>query len=122
MKETNQRGTGPSWNRMGLALALAGTVLLSSGCAEIPRNRVDVLPAPVRSFPPVKPGIVRLPVDISFPSGGDLIQHLSNLFKGGFKQLLPDLNGMPGSILIRMYRTFGRSCRRRFSSIGAFGF
>ncbi len=48
------------------------------------------------SFPPVKPGLVRLPVDIVFPSGGDLVQHLSNLFKGGLQQLMPDLSKMPG--------------------------
>ena len=76
---------------------LGGLALLSSGgCGTVPLHAVPVLPAPVTSFPPAKPGLVRLPVDITFPSGGDLLTHLSNLFKGGFQQLVPDPGGMPG--------------------------
>ena len=66
------------------------------GCRTVPLHAVPVLPAPVTSFPPVKPGLVRLPVDIVFPSGGDFLQHLSNLFKGGLQQLVPDLSRAPG--------------------------
>jgi hypothetical protein len=57
---------------------------------------VRVLPAPVRVFSPPKPGVVRLPVEIVFPSGGDIFQHVANFFKGGIKQLMPDMYKLPG--------------------------
>jgi hypothetical protein len=39
---------------------------------------------------------VRLPVSIIFPRAGDLLQHLTNFVKGGFKIVMPDLRGIPG--------------------------
>ena len=48
---------------------------------------VEVLPPPARSFPPVKPGMIRLPVDIIFPPGGDAFHHIADLVKGGIKQV-----------------------------------
>lgn len=80
----------------GLGLLLVLGPFLALGCRSIPTNYVGIEPAPARSFPPVKPGLVRLPVNILFPSGGDLFQHIGNLFKGGVKQLVPDLRGIPG--------------------------
>jgi hypothetical protein len=79
-----------------LSLFLILTAFLTVGCAGIPRHRVDILPSPVRNFPPVKAGVVRLPVEITFPGGGDIFRHASNLFKGGLKQLAPDMWKMPG--------------------------
>jgi hypothetical protein len=70
--------------------------LLPMGCASVPSTYVAVLPPPVTSFPPAKPGLVRLPVDIVFPTGGDLLQHFSNLIKGGLRQLMPDMQDAPG--------------------------
>ena len=68
-------------------------LFLAVGCGTIsPRS----MPRPVRSFPPVKPGLVRLPVEITFPSGGDVLRHLSNFFKGGITQMMPGLPEMPG--------------------------
>lgn len=71
-------------------------LFLAAGCHTVPSYYVPVLPAPVTGFPPVKPSLVRLPVEIIFPKGGDVVQHISNLFKGGLKQLVPDLRDMPG--------------------------
>jgi len=75
------------------------TVLLSflaAGCATTPRYAVPILPAPAMSFPDVKPGLLRLPVDIVFPTGGGMVQHLSNFLKGGLRQFVPNLYGVPG--------------------------
>src|SRR5665213_4635368 len=58
-----------------------------SGCATLPPHYVRVEPPPVRSFPPTEPGFVDLPVVISFPPGRDMVQDVTNLFKGGIKQL-----------------------------------
>ncbi len=80
----------------GVGFFLALVSLWVGGCSTLPAHYVPILPAPVTSFPPVKPGLVRLPVDIVFPSGGDFLQHLSNLFKGGLQQLVPDISRAPG--------------------------
>ncbi len=83
-------------NPTGRRLLILLLPVFSMGCATFPSHYVPVLPPPVRSFPAVKPGLVRLPVDIIFPSGGDLVQHLANLVKGGLRQLVPDLYNTPG--------------------------
>jgi hypothetical protein len=80
---------------MGLSLFLALVSLLFAGCGTLPSHYGSTMP-PVTSFPPVKPSLVRLPVEVVFPSGGDVFQHISNLFKGGIKQIMPDLRGLPG--------------------------
>ncbi len=41
------------------------------------------MPAPNRTFPPVKPGLIRLPIVVTFPQGGGAFQHVANLIKGG---------------------------------------
>jgi hypothetical protein len=64
-------------SRLGLSLLLVG---LTGGCATLPSNYVQVLPAPARSFPPAPPALMRLPVDIVFPSGAQVGQHLDDLF------------------------------------------
>ena len=79
---------------MGLALGLL--FMGGVGCRTLPSYPVPVLPPPVRSFPAVKPGVVRLPVEVTFPSGGDILQHLSNLVKGEIQRWMPDSRTMPG--------------------------
>ncbi len=82
---------GHAWeSAFFLALAILGLV----GCGSVP---LRIVPRTlITSFPPVKPSLVRLPVEIVFPSGGDLLQHLSNMVKGGLKQIMPDLRALPG--------------------------
>ena len=80
---------------VGLAYSLA-FLFFTAGCGTVPTHHVPVLPAPVTSFPPVKPSLVRLPVVIIFPSGGDVFQHVSNFLKAGFNQLVPDPWRIPG--------------------------
>jgi len=79
---------------VGLLLALASLGFV--GCGTLPNPSAVVPRTLVTSFPPVKPSLVRLPVEVIFPSGGDLLQHLSNMVKGGLKQIMPDLRGLPG--------------------------
>jgi hypothetical protein len=83
-------------NPLGRLFFIPILPLLSLGCATLPSHYVRVLPPPIRSFPAAKPGLVRLPVDIIFPSGGDMIHHFGNLLKGGFKQFMPNLYQTPG--------------------------
>ena len=80
------------------ARPIIGFILLGlcAGCSSVPSHYVRVLPAPITSFPPVKPGLVRLPVEVTFPKEGDLVQHLSHFLKGGLKQMRPDLHGIRG--------------------------
>lgn len=75
-----------------LGLALPGLLM---GCGTVQKNN-DRMQGQVSGFPSEKPGLVRLPVEIVFPNGGDVVQHLTNLFKGGLKQLIPDWNALPG--------------------------
>ena len=65
----------------------ADAAVPAPGHAPPPDLTVPVLPPPIRAFPPVKPSMIRLPVDITFPQGGGIFQHLSNLMKGGLKQV-----------------------------------
>ena len=71
-------------------------LFLTIGCASVPRYAVPVLPPPDRAFPPAALALVRLPVDINFPPGGNRVQRLDNLFKGGLRRLMPDLRDVPG--------------------------
>ncbi|HTC19535.1 MAG TPA: DUF4403 family protein [bacterium] len=66
----------------------------AGGCSTLP-HRMTILPAPVTSFPPAKPALVRLPIDITFPSGG-AVQKMSNYLKGGMTRIMPDLLKIPG--------------------------
>jgi len=84
----------PALRGFGLLLILAS--LGAGGCGTVPKVRVPDTPARVTSFPPVQPSLVRLPVDIIFPKAGDLLQHLTNFVKGGFKIVMPNLRGIPG--------------------------
>jgi hypothetical protein len=74
-----------------LRFFIAGAAIFISGCSTVPAHYVRVVPPPIRSFAPAVPGMVRLPVVINFPQGGDIIQKIVNLFKGGIKQLAQDL-------------------------------
>lgn len=49
--------------------------------------RVPVLPAPTRSFPPVKPATVRLPIDVTFPQGGGTFQQVSDWVESGITRV-----------------------------------
>jgi hypothetical protein len=78
---------------------------LATGCGTVPpRNEnlsaagnavpspdataeIKLPPPPIPTFPPVKPGMIRLPIVITFPQGGGLFQHIANLVKGGIKQV-----------------------------------
>lgn len=61
---------------------------LSSVPSAVPSPDTDVkMPAPTRTFPPVKPGMVRLPIDVTFPQGGGAFQQISNLVKSGITQI-----------------------------------
>lgn len=71
--------------RFGFFLVLS--FLWVSGCATLPSPYVRVESAPIRSFPPIQPGFVDLPVVINFPQGRGVVQDVANLFKGGIKQL-----------------------------------
>ena len=79
----------------GIGLCLGWVCLSMSGCATVGRSAKNSLP-PVTSFPPVQPSMVRLPINIIFPRPGDILQHLTNLVKGGFKQFTPNLYKLPG--------------------------
>jgi hypothetical protein len=71
----------------GFRFLITCASLLVSGCATLPPHFVKVAPPPIRTFPPIQPGFVCLPVVISFPPGRDVVQQVTNLFKGGIKQL-----------------------------------
>ncbi len=64
------------------------TVPDGGGALPTPNAQANetVLPPPARTFPPVKPAMVRLPVVVIFPQGGGVFQHIANLIKGGIKQ------------------------------------
>jgi len=62
-----------------------------SGCATPPSPYARVDPPPIRSFPPIQPGFVDLPVVINFPQGRGVVQDVANLFKGGIKQLAQNI-------------------------------
>ncbi len=68
---------------------------LGAGCASLPPYYVRVQPSPVRSFPRTKPALVRLPVEIIFPSGGDVVRHVINLFKNEFRPKMADPTEAP---------------------------
>lgn len=57
--------------------------LLAIGCAGT-SNEVKVLPAPMRTFPSAEPALIRLPVVLLFPSGADLLNHVTGFFKNGW--------------------------------------
>jgi hypothetical protein len=86
--------SGPTLQGPGIFLILV--FLFFAGCGTVQTARTPIMAVPVKSFPPVQPSLVRLPVDIIFPRAGDLLQHLTNFVKGGFKIVMPDLRGVPG--------------------------
>ncbi len=75
----------PGAIRSRLLLLVAS--LLISGCSTVPSHYVQVVPPPVRSFPPAQPGFVRLPVVVNFPPTNNTLQEVVNFFKGRIKQL-----------------------------------
>lgn len=70
----------------GLSLLLS---LLAAGCGTVQSDTAGVmdLPPQNRHFPPTRPGIVRMPVIVTFPQGQGPFQHFVNLLKGGIKQV-----------------------------------
>ncbi len=72
-------------------LSISLTVILS-GCGTFSHHAA----APIRSFPPSEPSVVRLPIEIVFPTGGDIFRHVSTFLKGGVRQLMPNMYTMSG--------------------------
>jgi hypothetical protein len=71
------------------------STFFAAGCAGLPPYYVRVLPAPVRTFPPVEPALVRLPVEIIFPSGGDVVRHVVNLVKNELRPKMTNTTEAP---------------------------
>ena len=82
---------GLGQTRPGRRLLFFLLSLWIAGCGTVPSRNADVkvmvLPPPARSFPPVKSGLIRLPVVVTFPPGGDAFHHIADLVKGGLKQI-----------------------------------
>src|SRR5579872_6364978 len=81
------------WSRAPLGRGLL-LILLSCGVAGFDTNpspqpyaTIPLPPPLARGFPPVKPGLIRLPIIITFPPGGDAFHHIADLVKGGLKQV-----------------------------------
>lgn len=92
LKDREIRITLNGMTRTFLFLTL---LFLAAGCAGLPPHYVRVLPAPVTCFPPIRPALVRLPVVIIFPNGVDVVHHITNLFKNGFKPKMADPTAAP---------------------------
>ncbi|HXL72149.1 MAG TPA: DUF4403 family protein, partial [bacterium] len=69
---------------------------LAAGCASVPSYPVKVLPAPCRTFPSAEPALVRLPVDILFPSGAEVVHHIADFFKNELRPKMDHPFKMPG--------------------------
>ena len=86
MTPPNRRG---SWAALGLSV-----LVLTAGCRTAPvRSR----PAAecIRSFPAVGPAIVRLPVQIVFPGGADVLKRIARIYQGGLDLFTPVPGGTP---------------------------
>ena len=58
--------------------------VMAVGCAGN-SNEVKVFPVPVRILAPTEPALVRLPVVILFPSGAEVVHHITDLIKNGLR-------------------------------------
>ena len=82
-------------NRLVVWVALGLSVLvLTTGCRTVQVRSRPVAKC-VRSFPPVGPAIVRLPVHLVFPGGVEVLKHLARLYQGGLNLFVPDLSAVP---------------------------
>jgi hypothetical protein len=90
-------------NKLGLGVLILLLPFWATGCGTVPSRhdhvpigvrdaeaKVLVLPAPIRTFPPVKPGLIRLPIVVTFPQGGGAFQRITNLVKGGITHTLQE--------------------------------
>jgi hypothetical protein len=90
------------------SLFLVLVILLAEGCRTVTLHPMPLLPAPVTSFRPTKPALVRLPIDILFPSGGGPIQRITNYFKGRVSRMVPDLLKVPDLLRMPEFRLMSR--------------
>jgi hypothetical protein len=72
--------------------------MLTVGCAGT-SYEVKVLPVPERTFPPNEPALIRLPVVLLFPSGGEVVHHITDFFKNGLRPKMDVPITLPGSHL-----------------------
>jgi hypothetical protein len=86
----------PETVRKTAAVACLSALFLLPGCSTVPPNYVRVLPAPERHFPPPKPALVRLPLEIVFPPKHSAYGRVSNYLKRKLTPLAPYLMEMPG--------------------------
>jgi hypothetical protein len=93
MKRTKQTNLGAALKNASRLALLLTALSFAGGCGTVASRRAV---QPARTFPPVKPAVVRLPVEITFPSGGDFVRHISNFFKGGIRQMIPSMPDLPG--------------------------
>ncbi len=82
-------------NRIFLVLILS---FLTVGCASLPQ-RVKILPVSARTFPPTEPALIRLPVDILFPSGAEVVKHFTDFFKNELRPKMDHPIKVPGARL-----------------------
>jgi hypothetical protein len=93
----------------GCSTVPSRTPNVSAGGAAVPTpdravKMPVVLPVPIRTFQPVKPSMVRLPIDVTFPQGGGAFQKISNLVKDGITQAAqgPVLGSRMGALWSKM--------------------
>jgi hypothetical protein len=92
--------TPPAYRRFVSIILLSfwtvgcGTVPLRHDNASIGAREAEakvlVVPAPIRTFPLVKPGMIRLPIVVTFPQGGGVFQRITNLVKGGIAHTMQE--------------------------------
>jgi hypothetical protein len=71
---------------------------LAAGCADT-SHYVKVLPVPPRTFPPTEPALIRLPVEILFPSGAEVVRHVTDFFKNELRPKMDHPIKVPGARL-----------------------
>jgi len=85
-------------NAVSFGFFLAVSLFLT-GCAGIPSHSVRVLPAPVTSFPPTEPALIRLPIVVIFPSGANMVDHVVHLFQNELRPKMSNPTPAPGTPL-----------------------
>ncbi len=71
-------------NDMTKVLLLLTLSFFAAGCAGT-SYEVKVLPVPERVFSPNEPALIRLPVVLLFPSGAEVVHHVTDFFKNGLR-------------------------------------
>ncbi len=78
----------------GAVLFLALSCFMA-GCAST-SNEVRVLPVPIRTFAPTEPALIRLPVVLLFPSGAEVLKHVTDFFENGLRPKMDVPIALPG--------------------------